>query len=418
MPETTVNPAHQKRIFATLFATQAIYRATVIAGFTLTPVIAASLGGSDATVGYPNTASLIGQAAFAYPVGLMMDRWGRRSGLSIGYTVGILGGLISIVAIVSSSFWLFLLGAIFLGMMRGSSEQGRYVAAEVFPESQRPRIIGWIVFCGTAGAIFGPLLVDPSTQWAGALNLPEHAGPFLLVVLLMITTTVLTMWLLRPDPLLISQQLNPTSSKRDDHTPDKPKRPLRDIFDGPLIRLGVVSMVIGQVVMVLLMVVTPLHMDHHHHTTKAISWVIMAHTLGMFGLSALTGRLVERLGRIKTILIGLAILFISCFMAPVSTDVPILATALFLLGLGWNMCYVAGSTLLAENVEPIDRGRAQGAGEVMVSLASGVGTLGVGSVFASGGIIALSQICIVLCIILTIFTWYSVRKNRTTTVPI
>ena len=413
MTDFQIKPAIQRRIFGTMFITQAIYRATVIAGFTLTPVIAASLSGSDTTVGYPNTAGLIGQAVFAYPVGLIMDRLGRRWGLSAGYFIGVLGGLISAVSIINGSFIGFLLGAMMLGMMRGASEQGRYVAAEVFPESQRPRIIGLIVFCGTAGAIIGPLLVEPATRWSQRMGLPAYTGPFLLAAGLMLLVTILIILFLRPDPLSLNRQVVPATVNS--MADPKVKTPLHDIFNTPRIRLGVAAMVIGQLVMVLFMVVTPLHMDHHHHATKAISWVIMAHTLGMFGLSGLTGILVERIGRVATIVIGGLILLLSCILAPLSVALPILALALFLLGLGWNFCFVAGSTLVAESATLANRGRAQGASEVAVALASGLGSFLVGTVFAVGGIILLSVLCALISATLLLYTGYSARQARTAT---
>ncbi|MCQ3976179.1 MAG: hypothetical protein DPW09_22355 [Anaerolineae bacterium] len=64
--------------------------------------------------------------------------------------------------------------------------------------------------------------------------------------------------------------------------------------------------------------------------------VIMAHTLGMFGLSFPVGWLVDRLGRTKMILSGSLILMAACLLAPLSAEVCWLIVALFLLGLGWN----------------------------------------------------------------------------------
>ena len=83
--------------------------------------------------------------------------------------------------------------------------------------------------------------------------------------------------------------------------------------------------------MALLMVVTPLHMNHSDHGTQAISLVIMAHTLGMFGFSGVTGWLVDRVGRMIMIVAGAVILVAASVLAPVSVAVPALALALFLL---------------------------------------------------------------------------------------
>ena len=89
-------------------------------------------------------------------------------------------------------------------------------------------------------------------------------------------------------------------------------------------------MVFGQFVMTLLMVITPLHMDYHAHSTWSISWVIMGHALGMFGISGITGRLIQLYGQKLVILIGMLILLISCLIVPVSPKFLPLALALFL----------------------------------------------------------------------------------------
>ena len=141
-------------------------------------------------------------------------------------------------------------------------------------------------------------------------------------------------------------------------------------------------------VMVMLMVITPLHMSYNQHDTQAISLVIMAHTMGMFGLSWLTGRLIERFRRLPMIAAGSLILVLAAVLAPISDGVPLLALALFFLGLGWNFAFIAGSSLLSKRLETHERGRVQGAGEMAVSTGAGLGSLGSGIIFAGGGIIA------------------------------
>ena len=62
-----------------------------------------------------------------------------------------------------------------------------------------------------------------------------------------------------------------------------------------------------------------------------------------------------------------------------------LAVALFVLGLGWNLCFVGGSTLLADQLTPRERARTQGFNDLLVGLASAAGSLGSGLVFAALG---------------------------------
>ena len=63
--------------------------------------------------------------------------------------------------------------------------------------------------------------------------------------------------------------------------------------------------------------------------------------------------------------------------------------ALFLLGLGWNFCFVAGSTLLGSQLHASERGRVQGTNDMLVALASGTGSLVTGVIFAGGGMWAI-----------------------------
>jgi len=133
----------------------------------------------------------------------------------------------------------------------------------------------------------------------------------------------------------------------------------------------------------------------------------MAHTLGMFGLSFLTGWLVDRLGRPRIIFGGGLILAASCFMAPFSNGVVWLSTALFLLGLGWNWCFVGASTLLSDTLRQEERGRIQGLTDTMVNVSSGAGNLLSGLAFATFGFKAMSWFTILLGLVPVVLVIFS-----------
>jgi MFS family permease len=403
-----------RRIAAALFLAQSLFSAAVIVSFTLTAIIAADLGGSDSVAGLPSTLSLVGRAAAAYPLGWLLDRIGRRWGLSLGFLVGIAGAGLSVWSIGNGSFAGFLTGAALIGGSRAASEQSRYVAAEVFPSLFRSRVIGLIVFAGTIGAVGGPLLVAPSEVWAEQLGLHPWTGPFVLTTLFLLVAGVVVFVFLRPDPLAIARQISADELdvRRKNGEAEQVARPLSQIFSRYPVILAVAAMMIGQLVMSLLMVITPLHMDHHQHSTRAISWVIMAHTLGMFGLSPLTGWLVDRLGRVPMIAIGTGTLAISCLLAPISTELPLLAVSLFLLGLGWNFCFVAGSALLSDQLTADERGRTQGASEMAVALGAGAGTFGSGVIFAWGGMTTVSIVGLVLSLGLAVMAGWAIWQRR------
>ncbi|MBI1877396.1 MAG: MFS transporter, partial [Chloroflexi bacterium] len=296
------------------------------------------------------------------------------------------------------SLWLFLSGVLFLGLAKGVIDLGRYAAAEANVVSKRARAISLVVLGGTVGSISGPALIKWTGLAAESTGAPSLSGPWFAAAFFLIFSLGIITLFLRPDPQQIARQLaalgpSPTLSSQQG-------RSFREVFLGEQrAKLAVAAMVFGQFTMVWVMTITPVHMHHHHHEIGDISWVFMAHTLGMFGLSFVVGWLVDRLGRTRMILTGSLILIAACLIAPLSTEVYGLVIALFLLGLGWNCCFVSGSTLLADVLRPHEKGRVQGLADAVVNVASGVGSLGGGFVFAATSYAAMSWIGLMVALI-------------------
>jgi len=78
-------------------------------------------------------------------------------------------------------------------------------------------------------------------------------------------------------------------------------------------------------------------------------------------------------------------LLLSCLMAAPSIKLLPLTLALFLVELGWNFAYVAGSTLLADQLSPKERAKTQGFNDLLLNLCSGASQIGSGMVYAAGG---------------------------------
>jgi MFS family permease len=79
------------------------------------------------------------------------------------------------------------------------------------------------------------------------------------------------------------------------------------------------------------------------------------------------------------------VLIASCLMAAPSTGLVPLLGALFFLGLGWNFAYVAGSTLLSDQLLPGERAKTQGFNDLLLNLAAAGSQLVSGIVYAIGG---------------------------------
>lgn len=407
-------PTHgtTRRIVAVIFIVSSLVAAAQVAFFTLLPIIAADLSGRESAAGLPSTMGLLFRAVATYPLGWLMGRAGRRVGLTVGLVVGLVGTGLSAWAIGGSGgaafFWLFALGAGLAGVARGAADLARYGAAEVSPPASRARVIGWIVFAGTIGALAGPLLVEPTVRLAGRAGLVPETGPFWAATIVLGVAIAIAFLFLRPDPLTISRQLEAGLPASEGAT--GPGRPLAELMRRPTIRLGMAAMTISQLVMVMIMVITPLHMDHVGHGTGAISLVILAHQMGMFGLSWATGGLIDRFGSAAMVIAGAAILVVASLLSPLVLSTAGLAGALFLLGLGWNFCFVAASALLAGGLAPADRSRVQGMSDTWSSAAAALGSLSSGLLFAYGRMTLVSAVGLALSLAL-IAAWFLFRQR-------
>lgn len=65
----------------------------------------------------------------------------------------------------------------------------------------------------------------------------------------------------------------------------------------------------------------------------------------------------------------------------------------------WNSLLVAGSTLLADILRPHEKGRVQGLADAVVNVASGVGSLGGGFVFAATSFTTMSWLGLVAALV-------------------
>jgi len=371
-----------RKITAVLFLSQGLSCAGFVAAFTVNALVAVDLTGMTAMAGVPGAVYVLGQAGGALLWGLSMERIGRRRGLAYGQVLGVLGAAGAIVGVAQRTFPGFLLSLVLVGLARSAVDLSRFAAAEVHLPAERGRAISRVVLGNTIGAIGGPLLVGPTSRFALRMGFPELSGPYLVVLVGLMVAALLIFAGLRPDPRDIGRELARThpESVRLQAT-----RSLPDILRDPGVLVAMLTMVFAQLVMNVPMSITSVHMKAHQHPLTAVSVVISAHTLGMFAFSIVSGRMTDRWGRTPVIILGCATMILSCVLAaPSSTLFPLIA-ALFLLGLGWNFAYVAGSTLLADQLSPAERSVTQGVNDLVLNLASGASQLGSGVIYAGHG---------------------------------
>jgi MFS family permease len=232
--------------------------------------------------------------------------------------------------------------------------------------------------------VAGPNLVAPAGKIAVALGLPELSGPYLVPIVFVSAAALVSFVLLRPDPYALAD----SSSRHDAADTERSVAvSVASVLSRANVPVAMAALVAGQVVMVLIMTMTPIHMTAHGHDLAAVGFVISGHTFGMFGLSPISGRLTERFGSVPVILAGLGLLAYASVMAAAAPPEggAILFLALFLLGYGWNLGYVAGSTLLTTGLSLAERTRVQGLTDGLIWSSAAIASVGSGIVLDYAG---------------------------------
>ena len=303
-------------------------------------------------------------------------------GLAAGITSGRARSLVVLGAALPSTA-LLLVGLLVYGAGTATSLQARYAGADLAPPAGRGRALSTVLVATSLGAVAGPNLVGPTGALAASAGLPRLSGPFVLASLAYAAAAAVLAVRLRPDPLLTARQ----------HEASAPAgAPGAAVLDRAALRLGATVMVVTQLVMVAVMTMTPVHMREHGSGLGATGLVIGLHVAAMFLPSPVTGRLADRHGPRPVAVAGGASLAAAGLLAAVAPadSVALLALALVLLGLGWNLGLLAGTTLLTAAVPLGQRAGVQGRVDVAVALAGATGGLGSGFVVAAAGFAELS----------------------------
>jgi MFS family permease len=382
--------AVQRRTLRLLFVTQIISGIGVAVGASVGALLAADIAGVGVS-GLAQSAAVVGTALFAVPATAIVNRQGRRPSLALLYLIAASGALIVVVAAMRGSIPVLFLGFFLFGAATAANFQARYAAVDLAPATLRGRHLSLIVWATTIGAVTGPSLAPVAGKLVGGFGVPTLAGPYFFSALLFGLAILLLTLFLRPDPAVVAREAlgHPSSPIANAPRPGM-RTALRFVLSHPAARLGVSAMAIGNVVMVGVMAMTPVHIrEAGHdaaHTLGIVGLVLSFHIAGMYAFSPVFGWLTDRLGRRPVIFAGIALLLAACALAGTAGhDTARLAAGLMVLGLGWSAGMVAGSTLLSESIPVELRASAQGLSDLVMGLAGASAGAISGVIVASSG---------------------------------
>ena len=386
----------QRRTLAVVLLAQILSGAGLAAGITVGALLAEQMLGSSRLSGLPTVFFTIGSAAAAVSLGWVSQRFGRRTGLSAGYLTGAVGSLGVVLAASIGNIVLLFASLLVYGAGAATNLQARYAGADLAAPSRRGRAVSIVLVATAVGAILGPNLVEVTGAVATAAGVPALAGPFMLAALAYVAGALVLWLLLRPDPLLLARSMAAAAASQGNEPTSQPLRSTaapgsRRTWSWALAS-GAGIMILTQLIMVAIMTITPIHIEHHGYGIGVTGIVIGAHVAGMFLPSPFSGWLVDRLGYLAVVVAaGVTLLAAGLIAAWAPADsVATLVLALALLGVGWNLGLVSGTTLVT-NAAPLEtRARTQGVVDLGIALAGAAAGLSSGLVIAASSFAALS----------------------------
>jgi predicted MFS family arabinose efflux permease len=317
-----------------------------LAGLALAPTpLAATL---------PITTYIIGSALTTLPASFFMGRFGRRAGFMLGATVGVLGLLLAGTAMLLGSFWLLAAGTFVVGLYNAFWQYLRFAAVDVadaYDKSLKERAIAWVLAGGLAGGIVGP---EMSKLTREALPV-AFAGTYFALAAFAVLSTFVASRLRLGAPAAGAAA-------------GEAARPLAQIAAQPAFMVAVLVGAISYGAMNLLMTATPLAMQVCGFGYPEAADVIKWHVIAMFAPGFFTGTLVRRFGPLRVMLAGCLLMFATVAVAHTGLTYWHFWSALVLLGLGWNLMFVAATTLLTTTYRTSEKSKVQGVNDLAVFL--------------------------------------------------
>jgi MFS family permease len=192
------------------------------------------------------------------------------------------------------------------------------------------------------------------------------------------------------------------------------ERPLRTVAAQPAFIVAVLAGISSSAIMTFIMTATPISMHvHDGMTVTATRQVISAHLVAMYAPSLVSGWLTRVLGLQRMLLFGVVAMGACVAVAAVvGHEFAHYLTALVLLGLGWNLLFVAGTTLLTRTYTAAERFKAQGLNDFIIFAAQAVMSLLAGSAIEAVGWVGLNLVGVPLLVAMAAaVAWLAARER-------
>ncbi len=353
-----------------LSATQALCMSGSFLFVLLGGIIGSELAPAPALATLPISVLIVGLAASVLPAGVLIRRLGRRAAFVTSALLAGLGCIAAGFGIHAANFWMFCAAALLLGANNAMVMQYRFAAVEYVTPAHASKAIAIVMSGALAAAWLGP---EIAVRFADFVAGARYAGSFFVGTGLYALAAI----------LLALTPVSTSMAEKD----TRPPRSLAEIAMQTDFRIAVLAALVSYAVMSFIMTATPISMHLIDlHDEVATKQVIQGHLIAMYLPSLASGWIITRLG-IRPVIVAGSLLMAACvaIAAFVGHSVLHYGWALVLLGVGWNLLFIAGTTLLTRTYRPQERIQVQTLNDFMVFGAQAIASLMAGVALATIG---------------------------------
>ena len=324
--------------------------------------------------------------------------------------VGVAAAALAACACAARSFATLCLSSVALGLPAAAGQTFRFAVLTLVPAESRPRCVGLVLTGGVVGAVLGPGYAAgsrdlfPEAEFAGVYLCAALAYATLLAVVLAPNLVAFPAEQGDDEASKTTVYKGHTDDDAAERVPPRSGLAVSIAFSRPRFVAAVFVSASSYAAMSFLMSPTPLAMRALGYSFTSVTFVIAGHMLGMYAPSFVSGAATQRLGFDRVAAAGTALLAVASGVLRAGDGLAHFAAGQAILGVGWNLCFVAstaevgrGSTSAAEEAAKaagragdaafVAAGaqRAQSRADVATFAAAGVASVVSGAALAHAG---------------------------------
>ncbi len=332
--------------------------------------------GNSTWAGIPVALVLGVSAVASIPFAVWKDKCGYGQLLHLASWSGLVGAILCITSLYTGLIACMILGLLGIGTATCAIFMSRFSAIEMTAPQERGKAFSFVMTGATIGAIAAPLIASAMSNLFEKVE-GQLSAPFIVAFCCYISGFPLLKFSI-PRALLFTPLLQPV-------TQGGGRQPVGAQQNSTLnISIAMICVIATQASRVLLMAVSPIYMKNLGFSNEVISIILSIFFVGMYGTSYIAGWLSDKVGRRFVISAGACILTGSYLLIAASTQMAVVTASLFLLGLGWNFCFISSNVILTDFTKGLSNpGKLQGLNDVLVNIASGCASIA-GGILLSG----------------------------------